>query len=136
MQQAILDKKDQTQHKGQSKSRVSQDAKGNVKGEYRTVCARGGQPRRGDQMGSQEKYKNERQDKRANRALPIIHFQTEVGERQQPAEQRHRPVEVVIRDSVKTFRSQEKRKIMDDQAEDKQNRAQASSQGFARVQKP
>ena len=62
----------------------------------------GGAARRsgGESCDDSEKRQNERQDESADGALAVEKFEAEVGERQQPAEQRHGAGEVVVGNGV------------------------------------
>src|SRR5436305_177957 len=84
-------------------------------------------------MRRDKEQKNKRQHKCTDGTLPMIELKRKVGEREQPAEQRHRAVEVVIRNGVKSARTLEERKVMRDQTQTEGNGAHLPAERLARI---
>ena len=99
-------------------------------------CAGGGESlsvgRR--EMGGEKEREDERHDERADGALAMEEFEAEIGQGEQPAEERHRAVKIVIRDGVDAAGAFEEREIVGDQAESEEDRAEAAGDFAARAQ--
>src|SRR5215472_10512999 len=86
-------------------------------------------------MGSNKKYENEGQNQCSNRPLAVVEFEAQIGQRQQPAKQRHGSVEIMIRNGVRPLRSLEQDKVVHHQACGQQQRSQPAGKRFSGVQK-
>src|SRR4030081_2591983 len=117
--QAFLAKEDQAQHEGKGECRVRQNAKRDVQRKNHAVRSRGRETILRRKVRGQKKGQNKWDGESSYRALPMVKLEAQVGERQHPAEQRHRAVEIVIGHSVQPARALEQRKIVRDQSETK-----------------
>ena len=63
----------------------------------------------------------------------MIELENQIGEREQPSEQRHRAVEIVIWNGVQTFRTFKQREIVRDQTGGQQRGANAAGHSPAGV---
>jgi hypothetical protein len=78
-------------------------------------------------MGSEKEGKNERQDESTDGTLAMVELKAEIGQREKPAEKRHRAVEIVVGDGVESAGTLQEREIVGDQSEDQEYRAQSAS---------
>src|SRR6266849_349994 len=85
-------------------------------------------------MRREKENQDKRQHKCADRTLAVEEFEAEIGESEKPAEERHRAIEVVVRDGVQAAGAFQKRKIMYDKAERKKHGAEAADELFACVE--
>jgi hypothetical protein len=65
----------------------------------------------------------------------MVELEREVNEGEEPAEEGHGTVEVVIRDSVETARTLQEREIVSDEAEAEEDGSQAAGELIAGVEK-
>ena len=116
--QAIFDEEDETQDEREAEGRVGEDAERDVECEDWAVCGR----RRkfvadGGEIGGEEKGDDERHHERPDGALAMEEFEAEIDQREEPAEERERAVNIVVRNGVRAARAFEQSEIMSDEAE-------------------
>src|SRR5467141_555703 len=101
-QQPLLTEKYDAENKGKCKRRVGQDAQCNVKRKNRPAQFRLRKAVRRGKVRCKEENQDERQDKRSDGALRVIELQSQVRQRQEPSEQRHRAIQIVIWHGMQT----------------------------------
>ena len=77
-------------------------------------------------MREKEKRQNEWEHERADRALAMEEFEAEIGQREKPAEEGKRAVEIVIRDGVRAAGTLEECEIVGDESENEKDGAKAA----------
>src|SRR5579862_4637415 len=99
-EEALFTKEYEAQDERKREGCVGEDAERDVKREKRAVRGRRREAVGRREMGCQEKHQNEGQHERAHRELAMIQLKNQIRKRQEPAEERHRAVEIVIRDRM------------------------------------
>src|SRR5262249_23389537 len=123
------------QDEGEREGGVGEDAERDVKSKGRAVSGRRGEfVTAGGNVGGEEEYEDEWHDEGADGALAMEEFEAEIGEREKPAEERHRAVEIVVGDGVGTAGAFEKREIVGDEADAEEDGAEAAGDGAAGAQ--
>src|SRR5215469_7592025 len=97
-----------------------------MEGKSRPVCIGWREFVRGSEMSRYEEDENKRQDKGSHGALPVVQLQRQIGKRQQPAEERHRTIQIVMRNRVQPAGAFQQGKIVGYQPDDQQQRSQSS----------
>ena len=83
-------------------------------------------------MRGYEEDEDKRKNQRADRPLAVVQFQSQIRQRQQPAKQRHRPIQIVVGNSVRpeSARALKQRKIVGHQPGSQQQRTQTPGECF------
>src|SRR6266849_5768116 len=134
-QEPLLPQENQAEYKRESERRVRQNAQGHMKRENGSPQIRLRQPVRRREVRREKEHQDERQDESSHGALSVIQLQSQVRQRQQPAEQRHRSIQIVIRHSMQSPRPLQKREIVRHQPQREEQSSQPPNELAARVQK-
>jgi len=133
-QEAILGEIDEAKDEGQGEGGVGKDAESDVQGEDGAASGRGGEAVGGREVGSEKKDQDEREDEGTHGTLAMVELESEIGEGEQPAEEGHGAVEVVIGDGVEATGALQESEIMRDQAEAEKNGAETAGKFAAGVE--
>src|SRR5437879_773292 len=113
-QQPLFTEKHQTEYTGEGKAGVGQNTERDVQREDHSVCLGWrGRMLRGE-CGGEKKGQNDRDDEGTDRSLAVVYFETEVGYREEPAEERHRALQVMVWDGVHGLGSAQQRQVVED----------------------
>jgi hypothetical protein len=85
-------------------------------------------------MGGEKKNQNERDDESAHGTLAMVKLESEIGEGEQPAEEGHRAVKIVVGDGVEATGAFEESEIMSDETEAEKDGAEAAGEFAASVE--
>jgi hypothetical protein len=85
-------------------------------------------------MGGEEKNQNEWDDEGAYGTLAMVELESEIGQGEQPAEEGHGAVEVVVGDRVEAAGAFEESEIVGDEAEAEKDGAEAAGEFAAGVE--
>jgi hypothetical protein len=133
-QKAVLGEVNEAENKGQGEGGVGQDAEGHVQSEDRTARRRGGEAVGWGEMSGEEKDQDERDDESAHGTLPMVELESEIGNGEEPAEEGHGAVQVVIWDGVEAAGALEESEIVRDEAEAEKDGTEAAGELTARVE--
>src|SRR5467141_2570335 len=105
-----------------------------MQGEDRAAGGRGGEAVGGSEIGGEKKDQDEGDDEGSHRTLAMVELESEIGEGEQPSEEGHGAVEVVIGDGVEAAGALEKSEIVRDQAEGEKDGAETAGESAAGVE--
>jgi hypothetical protein len=133
-QEAILSEINEAKDERQREGGVGEDAESDVQGEDGAARGCGGETVGRGEMGGEKKNQNERDDESAHGTLAMVKLESEIGEGEQPAEEGHRAVKIVVGDGVEAARALEESEIMSDETEAEKDGAEAAGEFAASVE--
>ncbi len=102
--------------------------------EDRAAGGRGGEAVGGSEMGGEKKDQDEGHDEGADGTLAMVELESEIGEGEQPSEEGHGAVEVMVGDGVEAAGAFEESEIVGDEAEAEEHGAEAAGESAAGVE--
>src|SRR5215471_9543104 len=114
-QKAFLDQKDETEHESEGEGGVSQNAERDMEREDGPVRWRWSELIRRRGVSGQKKHEHEWQSVSAHGALAMIDLQSEIGQAEKPAKERHRTIKIVVRNGVLGAGAFEESQVVGDQ---------------------
>src|SRR5260370_3936997 len=86
------------------------------------------------EVRGQKEHQDKGQDEGSNGSLPVIQLQAQIGQRKEPAKERHRTIQVMVRNRVQATGPLQKRKIMRHQAQPQERRTQSAREFLSRTE--